>query len=125
KHSLRSARLGIADGLRLAVEGLVDNEMTSRPHLPYRGEPTGPNLSRPSLAAQRGLMAAVGPLPALTLDPLTAGDNLGFYKALAAKRNLPDDIKAGLHRQSALLRLPRQSRPTSRPRTRGRKVAAR
>jgi len=44
---------------------------------------------------------------------------------LAAEMNLPEDIKAGLQRQSALLRVPRQARPTSRPRTRGRQVGAR
>jgi hypothetical protein len=125
KHSLRSARLGMADGLRLAVEGLVDNGMSSRPHLPYRGELTGPNISRSSLRQQREMLAAVGPLPALTLDPLTAVDNLGFYQELATEMNLPDAIKAGLHRESALLGLPRQSRRTSRPRSRDRRVGSR
>ena len=125
KHGLMPKQLAAANGVRLAVEGLVDNQMTPRPHLPYQGEFTGPNLSRPSLTEQRDLLAAVGPLPALTLDPLTAVDNPGFYKALAAEMNLPEDIKAGLQRQSALLRVPRQARPTSRPRTRGRQVGAR
>jgi cytosine/adenosine deaminase-related metal-dependent hydrolase len=80
--------------LRLAVEGLVDNHMSSRPHLPYQGRPTGPNLV--SAAARPALVTAAGPLPALTLDPLTTVDNPGYYDTLAAEINLPADIKSGL-----------------------------
>ena len=97
--------------------------MSSRPHLPYQGELTGPGLTHEGLVEQRDLLSAAGPLPALTLDPLTAVDNPGYYAALAAEINLPDAIKAGLHRQSVLLGIPRQSRRTSRPRTRGPRVA--
>ena len=41
-------------------------------------------------------MTAAGPLPALTLDPLTTVDNPGYYDTLAAEINLPPDIKSGL-----------------------------
>jgi 5-methylthioadenosine/S-adenosylhomocysteine deaminase len=84
-------------GLRLAVEGLVDNDMTSRPHLPLQGKPTGPNLTQPAVVDLAALEAAASALPALTLDPLTAVDNPGFYKALDAEQNLPQKLKDGLH----------------------------
>jgi 5-methylthioadenosine/S-adenosylhomocysteine deaminase len=80
--------------LRLAVEGLVDNHMSSRPHLPYQGKPTGPNYHSP--AAPPVLVSAAGPLPALTLDPLTTVDNPSYYDTLATEPNLPADIKSGL-----------------------------
>jgi cytosine/adenosine deaminase-related metal-dependent hydrolase len=80
--------------LRLAVEGLVDNHMSSRPHLRYRGKVTGPNYHDPGAPPA---LAAVPPvLPALTLDPLTAVDNPGYYDLLAVEPNLPDDVRAGL-----------------------------
>lgn len=79
-------------GVRLAVEGLVDNRMTPRPHLPRGGRLTGPNLTAPA-------PSAVGPLPALTLDPLTAVDNPGYYTELAAEPNLPEAIRNGLHQR--------------------------
>lgn len=81
-------------GVRLAVPGLVDNRMSPRPHLPFRGQLTGPDLPG------TGTFAAgqAGPLPALTLDPLTAVDNPAFYDALAAELNLPRSVKQGLAR---------------------------
>ena len=85
----------------LAVSGVIDNSMSPRPHLPYHGQLTGPNLPTAWQAAQ-----PVGPLPALALDPLTAVDNPGYYQALAAEKNLPDPVKAGL----AALARPRQRR---------------
>jgi cytosine/adenosine deaminase-related metal-dependent hydrolase len=119
-----SAHLAAVGGVRLAVEGLVDNGMTSRPHLPYDGELTGPNLTGPKLTDAGELLAAVGQLPALKLDPLTAVDDPGYYSALAAEINLPDEIKAGLRRQSALLAVPRQARRVSGARKGSRHVSA-
>lgn len=80
--------------IRLAVEGLVDNEMSPRHHLPLDGKPTGPNRrSEPSAPAAR---AGLPSMPALTLDPLTAIDNPAFYTAIAAERNLPTALREGL-----------------------------
>jgi cytosine/adenosine deaminase-related metal-dependent hydrolase len=98
KHSVPAQRLAADGGVRLAVEGLVDNQMTSRPQLPYQGKPTGQKPSRTNLTDQIDLTAAAVPLSALTLDPLTAVDNPGYYKALTAEINLPAPVKAGLHR---------------------------
>jgi hypothetical protein len=84
-------------GVKLAVAGLVDNKESPRPHLPFDGKPTGPNLPETrTVAAAQHAMAAAGPLPALTLDPLTAIDNRAFYDALANEANLPDQVKHGL-----------------------------
>jgi cytosine/adenosine deaminase-related metal-dependent hydrolase len=80
-----------AGQVRLAVEGLVDNGMTSRHHLRFDGVPTGPNLR----ASLDGATSA-GPLPALTLDPLTAVDNPAFYAAIASETNLPAPVRDGL-----------------------------
>jgi hypothetical protein len=80
--------------LRLAVEGLVDNHMSSRPHLSYKGKPTGPNLHKP--AAPLALVKSAGTLPPLTLDPLTTVDNTAYYDTLKNEINLPDDVKSGL-----------------------------
>jgi 5-methylthioadenosine/S-adenosylhomocysteine deaminase len=93
----RALTAGPAGGIRLAVEGLVDNNMTPRPHLPLNGQPTGPNLPPTrTLTAARTAMAAAGPLPALTLDPLTAVDNPTYHATLQAELNLPQAIKDGL-----------------------------
>lgn len=100
--------------VRLAVEGLVDNRQSSRPHLPYRGRVTGPNYhaadepkqlvrpvpKRPSgpgvaLARSAGAAAPVA-LPALTLDPLTAVDNPGYYAQLGTEINLPTAMRSAL-----------------------------
>jgi 5-methylthioadenosine/S-adenosylhomocysteine deaminase len=78
--------------MRLAVEGVIDNHMSPRPHLPLDGVLTGADL--PATRAARA--ALQGPLPALTLDPLTAIDNSAFYEALAGELNLPAPVKAGL-----------------------------
>jgi hypothetical protein len=84
-------------GPRLAVSGLVDNKQSPRPHLPWHGRLTGPNLpSTRTIAAARAAASAAGPLPALALDPLTAVDNPAFYHALGAEPNLPSSIKKGL-----------------------------
>jgi cytosine/adenosine deaminase-related metal-dependent hydrolase len=86
-----------AGRIRLAVNGLVDNNMTPRPHLPLHGQLTGPNLpATRTLTAARTVAAAAGPLPVLTLDPLTAADNPTYYATLQAEPNLPDTIKASL-----------------------------
>ncbi len=99
--------------VRLAVEGLVDNRKSSRPHLPYHGHHTGPNyrsaqqprlLVRPLPKRPRGELAAARTagatapvaLPALTLDPVTAVDNPGYYEELAHEINLDDPLKAAL-----------------------------
>ena len=74
----------------LAVAGVIENGLTPRPHLPYRGRLTGPNL--PTLWAGRTTAAAPVALPALTLDPITAVDNPGYLKALAQEPNLPRQI---------------------------------
>jgi hypothetical protein len=76
----------------LAVEGVIDNHMSPRPHLPLRGRLTGPNLR----ASTRRVAITAGPLPALTLDPLTAVDNPGYYKALGVEANLPADVRDGI-----------------------------
>ncbi|SOD72857.1 cytosine/adenosine deaminase-related metal-dependent hydrolase [Jatrophihabitans sp. GAS493] len=73
----------------LAVDGVIDNHMSSRPHLPYKGVPTGPS-SRPTLAA-----AKPRPLIPLTLDPLTAVDNPAYFDLLTHERNLPELIRTG------------------------------
>ena len=81
------------DQALLAVEGVIDNHMSSRPHLPLAGRLTGPNLP-----GARTVEAVGGPLPlpALTLEPLTAVDNPAYYKTLADEVNLPVDVRDGL-----------------------------
>jgi 5-methylthioadenosine/S-adenosylhomocysteine deaminase len=66
----------------LAVDGVIDNHMSPRPHLP--GARTVQGISAPQ------------PLPALTLDPLTAVDNPAYYKTLSHEANLPPEILDGL-----------------------------
>jgi 5-methylthioadenosine/S-adenosylhomocysteine deaminase len=84
---------------RLAVAGVVDNKQSPRPHLPLHGQLTGPNLPNTrTLGSVQAAVTAAGPLPALTLDPLTAVDNPAFYDTLAAELNLPAELKAGLAR---------------------------
>ena len=80
--------------IRLAVDGLVDNEMSPRPHLLLDGQPTGPNLR--SEHSQLAAAAGLPPMAALTLDPLTAIDNPAFYTAIAAEGNLPTAFRDGL-----------------------------
>jgi 5-methylthioadenosine/S-adenosylhomocysteine deaminase len=87
-----------AGQIRLAVEGLVDNQMSPRHHLPLNGRPTGPNRATSALSTT----APVGPLPALTLDPLTAIDNATFYETIAAEMNLPLAIRSGLAAYASL-----------------------
>ncbi len=93
-----AARSELPDGqIRLAVEGLVDNQQSPRPHLPLNGALTGPNLPRSrTLESVHNAIAAAGPLPALTLDPLAAVDNPGFYDTIGQEMNLPADVRAGL-----------------------------
>lgn len=82
---------------RLAVSGLVDDHQSPCPHLPLYGKLTGPNLpATQTIAATRAAVSAAGPLPALTLDPLTAVDNPAFYDTLAAEQNLPAAVRSGL-----------------------------
>jgi hypothetical protein len=86
------------DGVvRLAVEGLVDNHMSARHHLPYRGRATGADHARTVSALVDLRDAVAGPLPALTLDPLTAADNPAFYDAIDGEPNLPADVRDGIH----------------------------
>jgi 5-methylthioadenosine/S-adenosylhomocysteine deaminase len=80
----------------LAVEGVIDNHMSSRPHLAYLGQFTGPNFRGNSLPARAAAAKAPDPLQALTLDPLTAVDNGGFYDTLGNERNLPPDVRDAL-----------------------------
>jgi hypothetical protein len=93
-------RAAVPEGeVRLAVEGLVDDAMTSRHHLPFHGVQTGPN--------RRTTSAADGPgpaLPSLKLDPLTAADNPAFYATVAAEMNLPPDVRDGLMTYAAARR---------------------
>jgi 5-methylthioadenosine/S-adenosylhomocysteine deaminase len=81
------------DHALLAVDGVIDNHMSSRPHLPYRGQFTGPDLP-----AAPAILAGVAPqpMPALTLDPLTAVDNPAYYKTLGTEANLPAEVRDGL-----------------------------
>ncbi len=85
-----SAALGKGE-IRLAVEGLVDNGMTPRHHLPFHGIATGPNRRAAVLADASGQ-----PLPSLPLDPLTAADNPDFYATVATEINLPAQVRDGL-----------------------------
>lgn len=88
-----------APGVRLAVAGLVDNQESPRHHLPLNGQLTGPNLPPTrTVAAARTAVSIAGPLPSLTLDPLTAVDNPAFYDTLADEPNVPPPIKQGLAR---------------------------
>ncbi|MFL6239317.1 MAG: amidohydrolase family protein [Actinomycetes bacterium] len=84
--------------LRLAVKGLVTNDMVARHQLPYRGQMTGvydpANRVRAAEAA-----VAMGPLPSLPLDPLTAVDNPGFYDTLRLEQNLPGPVRGGILRR--------------------------
>jgi len=83
----------VSDRPLLAVSGVIDNHMSPRPHLPYRGRLTGPNLPG---ARTPKMVGAPLPLPALTLDPLTAVDNPAYFKALGTEPNLPSDIRDAL-----------------------------
>jgi 5-methylthioadenosine/S-adenosylhomocysteine deaminase len=76
----------------LAVDGVIDNHMSPRPHLPWRGRLTGPNLR----ASRSAAAITAAPLPALTLGPLTTVDDPAYYKALGAEANLPADVRDGL-----------------------------
>lgn len=81
-------------GLRLAVDGVIDNHMSARPHLPFHGHLTGPNP--PDHRRPVRLAAPPGPFPALPLDPLTAADNPGYYTTLRAETNVPAPVRSGL-----------------------------
>ena len=74
---------------------VIDNHMSSRPHLPLRGRLTGPNLASRA-AGSAAAAAAPVPLPAVALDPLTAVDNHAYYTALGTARNLPENIADAL-----------------------------
>ena len=85
----------------LAASGVVNNHMSPRPHLPFHGHLTGPNLddiretplSDGGGAAAAAAAAPPAPLPALGLDPLTAVDNDAYYTTLAAEQNIPSAIR--------------------------------
>jgi hypothetical protein len=79
--------------IRLAVEGLVDNQMSPRHHLTLFGAPTGPDL--PGTRAAAGAPAPIN-LPTLTLQPLTAAGRSGFGQSLGSEINLPAAVRDGL-----------------------------
>ncbi len=86
-------------GALLAASGVIDNGLTPRPHLPYRGKLTGPNLPVamvPRTGAMAAAAAASAPLPALPLDPLTAVQNHAYWQTLAVENNLSQEIRDGL-----------------------------
>ena len=84
--------------LRLAVKGLVSNDMVARHQLPYDGQMTG--VYDPANRVQAAeAAAALGPLPSLPLDPLTAVDNPAFYDAIRLEMNLPGTVRGGLVRR--------------------------
>jgi cytosine/adenosine deaminase-related metal-dependent hydrolase len=86
-----------AGQVRLAVAGLVDNNMSPRPHLPLNGRPTGPNMGGlGSGAPTPTVVPSPVSLPALTLDPIAAVDNPAFYDLIAQQVNLPGPIRDGL-----------------------------
>jgi hypothetical protein len=88
-------RIARADrGPRLAVEGVIDNHMSARPHLPFGGRLTGPNP--PDHRRPVRLTAPPGPFPSLTLDPLTASDNPDYYAMLRSEANVPQTVRSGL-----------------------------
>jgi cytosine/adenosine deaminase-related metal-dependent hydrolase len=86
----------------LAASGVVNNHMSPRPHLPLHGRLTGPNvdhLRSTPVAAPAGHhvrteAATTAPLPALTLEPLTAVDNPAYYQTLADEQNIPPDLRS-------------------------------
>jgi cytosine/adenosine deaminase-related metal-dependent hydrolase len=84
--------------IRLAVKGLVENEMVARHQLPYRGKVTGQYDPANRVVAAEAAMA-LGPLPSLPLDPLTAVDNPAFYDAIGLEANLPKMVRGGLTRR--------------------------
>lgn len=96
----RAAIRAEADDQRpmLAVAGVIDNHMSPRPHLPYRGKLTGPNLPTAAFSAPaaRAAAAAPEPLPALHLDPLAAVDNPAYYQQLSTEMNIPAAIRAAI-----------------------------
>ncbi len=109
RHSSRDADDPTAPSLGaalLAVSGVIDNHMSSRPHLPLNGRPTGPNFPGqrdeipgpfpPLLDRRAGATLSSAGFPALRLDPLTAVDNPDYYTALASAPNVPTDIRARL-----------------------------
>lgn len=86
-------------GALLAASGVIDNGLTPRPHLPFRGKLTGPNLPTgltPQLRAMAAAAIAPAPLTALPLDPLTAVQNNAYWQTLANEPNLPQEIRDGL-----------------------------
>jgi cytosine/adenosine deaminase-related metal-dependent hydrolase len=87
-----------AGQLRLAVKGLVSNGMVARHQLPYQGQMTG--VYDPANRVQAAEAAvAIGPLPSLPLDPLTAVDNPSFYDTMRLEMNLPGSVRGGLLRR--------------------------
>lgn len=95
-HALSRSLLGVGDGpvvWRLALDELAPTGMDLRPRLAAPGthSPTGPTLT-PKLPA----VPLSQLLEPMTLDPLTVADDPDFLTTLAAERNLPPDLKAGL-----------------------------
>jgi 5-methylthioadenosine/S-adenosylhomocysteine deaminase len=77
----------------LAASGVVNNHMSPRPHLPYRGKLTGPNLDDLRTTETTGrskTAAAAAALPVLAFDPLTAVDNRAYYATLAEENKIPE-----------------------------------
>ena len=91
----------------LAVSGVINNHMSPRPHLPLDGQLTGPNLDDirstgvaatvgPEALDVHAVAAPTAPLPALTLDPLTAVDNPAYYQTLAQEQNIPPHLRSAI-----------------------------
>src|SRR3954447_22590686 len=86
---LANPMMAVAEGQkRLAVKGLVSNDMVARHQLPYRGQMTGFSDPANRVTAAEAA-AAAGPLPSLPLEPLTAVDNPEFYDTIRLEANLP------------------------------------
>lgn len=76
---------------RLALDEFEQTDFTQRPHLPFRGAPTGPH-DRPDAAAPP-ISALLSPI---ALDPLTVADDATWLERVAQETNPPGYIAAGL-----------------------------
>lgn len=94
------ARAHTHNAALLAASGVINNHMSPRPHLPFRGRLTGPNLDdirahplAPARLATSTEKVSAKPLVALELDPLTAVDNPAYYTTLAGEQNIPQALR--------------------------------
>jgi 5-methylthioadenosine/S-adenosylhomocysteine deaminase len=74
---------------QLALDEQFHNHVELRPHLPYAGAPTGPQIADVSPAA---MLAVAPPLHPVKLDPLTVVDDPQFLPVLTQERNLPPGL---------------------------------